>query len=94
MKRTCRPLCGLQAGAASREDEDRLLQGCEPARRFLEPIGIGFAAQIQRSSLTGSYVMETAEHRESRGSGTVLGAPGGEIPPGDSTFAPFPRCPR
>jgi len=24
--------------AASREDEDRLLQGCEPARRFLEPI--------------------------------------------------------
>src|SRR5215468_7596823 len=23
-------LCGLQAGAASREDEDRLLQGCEP----------------------------------------------------------------
>jgi hypothetical protein len=72
MKRTCRPLCGLQAGAASREDEDRLLQGCEPARRFLEPIGIGFAAQIQRSSLTGSYVMETAEHRESRGSGTVV----------------------
>jgi hypothetical protein len=50
--------------------------------------------QIQRSSLTGSYVMETAEHRESRGSGTVLGAPGGEIPPGDSTFAPFSRCPR
>ena len=32
--------------------------------------------------------METAEHREpceSRGSRTVLGAPGGEIPPGDST---------
>ena len=30
----------------------------------------------------------TAEHREpceSRGSRTVLGAPGGEIPPGDST---------
>ena len=24
-------LCGLQAGAASGEDEDRLLQGCEPA---------------------------------------------------------------
>jgi hypothetical protein len=51
---------------------------------------IGFAAQIRRSSLTGSYVMETAEHREpceSRGSRTVLGAPGGEIPPGDSTIA-------
>src|SRR6266481_2143751 len=122
MERTCRPLCGLQAGAASREDEDRLLQGCEPARRFLEPIVrlprvqipgeksvgkratcrcvarprareiglIGFAAQIRRSLLTGSYVMETAEHREpceSRGSRTVLGAPGGEIPPGDSTVA-------
>jgi methylmalonyl-CoA mutase cobalamin-binding subunit len=52
---------------------------------------IGFAAQIQRSSLTGSYVMETAEHREpceSRGSRTVLGARGGEIPPRDSTTAP------
>src|SRR5262249_21610860 len=42
-----------------------------------------------RSSLrTGCYAMATAEHREpceSRGSCTVLGAPGGEIPPGDST---------
>src|ERR1700719_4772153 len=48
----------------------------------------GFAVQIQPSSLTGSYAMATAEHREpyeSRGSRTVLGAPGGEIPPGDST---------
>ena len=34
MERACRPLCGLQAGAASREDEDRLLQGCEPTRRL------------------------------------------------------------
>jgi len=35
----------------------------------------------------------TVEHREpceSRGSRTVLGAPGGEIPPGDSTFASTP----
>src|SRR6478752_8132821 len=43
----------------------------------------------RRSSLIGSYAMATAEHREpcdSRGSCTVLGAPGGEIPPGDSTF--------
>ena len=50
----------------------------------------GFAVQIQFSSLTGSYVMATVEHREpyeSRGSPTVLGAPGGESPPGDSTFA-------
>src|SRR6202162_1839719 len=51
---------------------------------------IGFAAQIRRSSLISSCAMETAEHREpceSRGSRTVLGAPGGEIPPGDSTLA-------
>src|ERR1700756_5543432 len=51
---------------------------------------IGFAAQIRRSSLIGSCAMETAEHREpceSRGSRTDLGAPGGEIPPGDSTNA-------
>src|SRR6266550_3164630 len=51
---------------------------------------IGFAVQTQRSSLTGSYVMETAEHREpceSRGSRTVLGARGGEIPPRDSTHS-------
>src|SRR6516225_8897251 len=31
-------LCGLQAGAASREDEDRLLQGCEPPWRLSEPV--------------------------------------------------------
>src|ERR1700726_4472174 len=51
---------------------------------------IGFAAQIRRSSLIGSCAMETAGHREpceSRGSRTDLGAPGGEIPPGDSTRA-------
>ena len=36
--------------------------------------------------------LPTVEHREpyeSRGSRTVLGAPGGEIPPGNSTFATF-----
>src|SRR5713226_2026636 len=46
------------------------------------------AVQIRSSSLTGSYVMETAEQREpyeSRGSRTVLGEPGGESPPGHST---------
>src|SRR5712672_2099869 len=62
--------------------------GCVARPRAREIGLIGFAAQIRRSSLTGSYVMETAEHREpceSRGSRTVLGAPGGEIPPGDST---------
>ena len=30
----CGSLRGLQAGAASTEDEDRLLQGCEPAQRL------------------------------------------------------------
>src|SRR5262249_54501316 len=62
--------------------------GCAARPKGREIGLIGFAAQIRRSSLTGSYVMETAEHREpceSRGSRTVLGAPGGEIPPGDST---------
>src|ERR1700681_3894332 len=46
--------------------------------------------QIRSSSLTGSYVMETAEQREpyeSRGSRTVLGEPGGESPPGHSTIS-------
>jgi hypothetical protein len=46
--------------------------------------------QIRNSSLTGSYVMEMAEQQEpyeSRGSRTVLGEPGGESPPGHSTFA-------
>jgi hypothetical protein len=49
---------------------------------------IGFADKTQRYSLIGSSAMEAAEHREpceSRGSCTDLGAPGGEIPPGDST---------
>ena len=49
----------------------------------------GSAERRQRSSPIGRYVMATVEHREpcvSRGSCTVLGAPGGEIPPGDSTI--------
>src|SRR5262249_21828481 len=64
--------------------------GCVARPRGHE-IGLsGFAVQIRPSSLTGSYVMATAEHREpyeSRGSRTVLGAPGGESPPGDSPFS-------
>jgi hypothetical protein len=53
-------------------------QRSTPARGFMpaaSPGLIGFAAQIRRSSPTGSYVMETAEHREpceSRGSCTVV----------------------
>src|ERR1700722_14451640 len=55
--------------------------------------GIGLRScfvPIQSSSPTGSYVMATAEQREpyeSRGSRTVLGEPGGESPPGHSTFS-------
>src|SRR6266567_5961222 len=68
---------------------------CVGRPRALE-IGLrDFAVQIRPSSLTGSYAMATAEHREpyeSRGSRTVLGAPGGESPPGDSTFTSFGSC--
>jgi hypothetical protein len=59
----------------------------------------GLAAFVGRTGFslrTGFYVMATAEHREpcdSRGSCTVLGAPGGAIPPGDSTIAPLTLCP-
>src|SRR5207244_10554609 len=65
--------------------------GCVARPRGREIGLIGFAAQIRLSSLIGSYVMETAEHREpreSRGSRTVLGARGGEIPPRGSTGPP------
>lgn len=58
-------------------------------RPKVQEIGLtGYAVPTPRSSLIGHCVMATAEHREpcdSRGSCTVLGAPGGEIPPGDST---------
>ena len=50
----------------------------------------GCAGRTPRSLPIGRYVMETAGHREpceSRGSCTDLGAPGGEIPLGDSTTA-------
>src|SRR2546423_6926304 len=53
----------------------------------------GYAVPIQPSLHIGRYVMATAEHREpcdSRGSCTVLGAPGGESPPGDSTNRDLP----
>ena len=67
---------------------DENTSGCVTKPKARE-IGLsGFAAQIQPCSLTGSYVMATAEHQEpyeSRGSRTVLGARGGEIPPRDST---------
>src|SRR5262249_24212216 len=60
-------------------------------RPKVQEIGLtGYAVPTPRSSHIGHYVMATAEHREpcdSRGSCTVLGAPGGEIPPGDSTVA-------
>ena len=64
--------------------------GCAIGPRGDE-IGLtGSAGRTRTSSPTGYYAMATAEHREpceSRGSCTVLGAPGGEIPPGDSTYS-------
>src|SRR5450631_48741 len=62
-----------------------------------QEIGLtGYAGPTPRSSHIGRYVMATAEHWEpcdSRGSCTVLGAPGGETPPGDSTKAEKQRSP-
>src|SRR5262245_53538155 len=66
------------------------LSGCAIGPRGDETGLTGSAGRTRISSLIGSYAMATAEHREpceSRGSCTVLGAPGGEIPPGDSTSA-------
>src|SRR5262249_61151039 len=68
--------------------------GCATRQKVREICLTGCAVPTQRSLLIGSYVMATAEHREpcdSRGSCTVLGAPGGEIPPGDSTGADITR---
>ena len=81
-RRLCHPLGTPQVQAA-----------CATRPRGQEIGSTGFAAPTQRSSLIGSCVMATAEHREpceSRGSCTVLGAPGGETPLGDSTN-PEPR---
>src|ERR1700732_3835955 len=64
--------------------------GCATRPRAREVGSTGYTMPTQYSLLIGRYVMATAEHREpcdSRGSCTVLGAPEGEIPPGDSTFA-------
>src|SRR3981189_1076106 len=55
---------------------------------------IGWAARIQYSLPIGHYATATAEHREpcdSRGSCTVLGAPEGESPSGDSSEAAILR---
>src|SRR5438067_13816099 len=68
--------------------------GCATRPKVREIGSTGYAGPTQHSSPIGRYVMATAEHREpcdSRGSCTVLGAPGGEIPPGDSTIA-TDRC--
>src|ERR1700746_2992146 len=62
--------------------------GCVTRPRAREIGSTGYAGPTQHSLLIGRYVMATAEHREpcdSRGSCTFLGAPGGEIPSGDST---------
>src|ERR1700730_1788847 len=67
--------------------------GCATRPRAREVGSTGYTMPTQYSLLIGRYVMATAEHREpcdSRGSCTVLGAPEGEIPPGDSTGATVP----
>src|ERR1700746_2984692 len=64
--------------------------GCATRPKVRETGSTGYVGPTQHSLLIGRYVMAPAEHREpcdSRGSCTVLGAPGGEIPPGDSTRA-------
>src|SRR5438132_2664284 len=64
--------------------------GCATRPKVREIGSTGYAGPNQHSLLIGRYVMATAEHREpcdSRGSCPVLGAPGGEIPSGDSTRA-------
>src|ERR1700738_4608126 len=68
-------------------------RGCATRPKEQEIGSTRYTVPTQYSLLIGRYVMATAEHREpcdSRGSCTVLGAPGGEIPPGDSTIATGP----
>src|SRR6516225_7033805 len=65
---------------------------CATSPKVREIGSTSSAVPNQHSLLIGRYVMATAEHREPcdlRGSCTVLGAPGGEIPPGDSTRTSF-----
>ena len=69
--------------------------GCVTRPKEQEIGSTGYTVPTQYSLLIGRYVMATAEHREpcdSRGSCTVLGAPGGEIPPGDSTARAVPNA--
>src|SRR5450631_1159966 len=69
--------------------------GCAIRPRERETGSTGYVGRTPSSLPTGLYVMATAEHREpceSRGSCTVLGAPGGEIPLGDSTTPVIENC--
>src|SRR5215813_4145835 len=64
--------------------------GCATEPRALGTGSTDFVGRTGTCLRTGYYAMATAGHREpceSRGSCTVLGAPGGEIPLGDSTIA-------
>src|SRR5215831_9678858 len=68
--------------------------GCATRPKGQEIGSTEYAGPTQHSLPIGYYVTATAEHQEpcdSRGSCTVLGAPGGEIPPGDSTRAAVAR---
>src|ERR1700730_3446941 len=70
--------------------------GCATRPKAREIGSTECAGPTQHSLPIGYYVTATAEHREpcdSRGSCTVLGAPGGGIPPGDSTNSAVPSTP-
>src|SRR5262249_22258275 len=76
-------------GGAARSSVEGLVMGLERRGCVVRPWPL---ANWKREEPVGKAkpFKATAEHREpcdSRGSCTVLGAPGGEIPPGDSTAA-------
>src|SRR5258705_4180526 len=75
----------MSSGGPAASSSGWFIRPREPGTGSADCVG-----RTQNFSLTGPYAMAPAEHREpceSRGSCTVLGAPGGEIPPGDSTGA-------
>ena len=80
-------------GGAARSSVEGPVMGLEPKGLRCSALATG---QLETGGARGrgKAVQATAEHREpcdSRGSCTVLGAPGGEIPPGDSTTAEILR---
>ena len=97
---------GQAASGSNREGEStEARRRCGAARSSVEGLVMGLErrgcvvrpGQLEPGGARGrgkAVPLATAEHREpcdSRGSRTVLGAPGGEIPPGDSTTAEIPQ---